>query len=74
MKQSCNKKEKNRTNIYLKKGKKTEKHFNNQKPFFTLKNRKQMKKQKINIFKNETKKGNTVKRSLDQIKCLQSYA
>ncbi len=37
MKQSCNKKEKNRTNIYLKKGKnqkikiKTEKHFNNYK-------------------------------------------
>ncbi len=44
MKQSCNKKEKNRTNIYFKKGKtrkqKTEKHFNNQKLFFTLKNRK----------------------------------
>ncbi len=38
MKQSCNKKEKNITNIYFKKGKnrkkiKTEKHFNNQKLF-----------------------------------------
>ncbi len=39
MKQSCNKKEKNKTNIYFKKEKtrknrKTEKHFNNQKRLF----------------------------------------
>jgi hypothetical protein len=44
MKQSCNKKEKNRTNIFLRE-----------------KARKKMKTYKINIFKHETKKGNTVK-------------
>ncbi len=71
MKQSCNKKEENRTNIYiyifiyLFKGKsqekKTEKHFNNQKLFLNTLKYKKMKTYKINIFKYETKKENTVK-------------
>jgi hypothetical protein len=62
MKQSCNKKEKNRTNIFFKKGKNQKKNKNRKtlerlETFFkTLKNR-----NKMNIFKHETKKGNTVK-------------
>jgi hypothetical protein len=58
MKQSCNKKEKNRTNIYIFKREKT---LTNRIFKKTLKNRNKMKTYKINIFKHETKKGNTVK-------------
>jgi hypothetical protein len=59
MKQSCNQKEKTEQ-IYLKKrelGKKKQKNTLTIRNFFlTLKNRKNMKKYKINIFKNETKR------------------
>ncbi len=66
MKQSCNKKEKNRTNIFFLKGKnyknnKNRKTLTIRNFFSTLKNRNKMKTYKINIFKHETKKGNTVK-------------
>jgi hypothetical protein len=55
MKQSCNKKEKNRTNIYFLKGKSLEKKKQKNTLtianfFKTLKNRKKLKTYKINIF------------------------
>ncbi len=61
MKQSCNKKEKNRTNIFFKgkklgKKKKQKNTLTIRNFFKTLKNRKKMKTYKINIFKHETKR------------------
>ncbi len=56
MRQSCNKKEKKKEQIYILKGEKLGKK--NRK---TLKNGNKMKTYKINIFKHEAKKGNTVK-------------
>ncbi len=60
MKQSCNRKEKNRTIFFFKGkklGKKKQKNTLTIRNFFeTLKNRKKMKTYKINIFKHEKKR------------------
>ncbi len=65
MKQSCNKKEKNKTIFFFKREKARKKKQKNTLTIRnfskTLKNRKKMKTYKINIFKHETKKENTVK-------------
>jgi hypothetical protein len=64
MKQSCNKKEKNRKKKNFKREKTRKKKqkntLTNRNFFKTLKNRNKLKTCKINIFKHETKKGNKI--------------